>query len=145
MNTHFNFVKDDFVKLKNKKQIQSSVIYKDTSLNVFKVSEVMGNQVKLAYVDNPVPLCEIEPIPINGVDDKSIYYDPVVAASVIAPGQPIPEYRRDYTYYFDSFKRYQVGERTLREIIEEQNCNFVHEVQHFLQEKYHEDDLKIDY
>jgi len=145
MSTHFNFVKDDFVKLKNKEYIQSSVIYKGTSPNVFKISEIQGDQVKLAYVDNLVPLCEIEPIPINGIDDKGIYYDPVVAASIIAPGQPIPEHKRDYTYYLDRFKNDTFWEKTLHEIIDEEGLQFVHEIQHFLRDKYHVDDLRIDY
>ncbi len=144
MNTEF--IKGDIVRLKHLEKVQISPIYGSDSLNVFKISKIEDDRVKLEYVDETVPLLEIEAVPINGVDDKSVYYDPIIAASIIAPGQPIPVHKRDYSYFIESFKRITEDGKTFYEImIEEQGCKFVHEVQHFLRNRYHRDELKINY
>ena len=87
---------------------------------------------------------DIEAIPIDGVHDRSIYYDPIVAASIIPPGGKIPVHRTDYSYYMDKFENcYDVDKRTYAEVVRERGYQFVHEVQHWLNDEFDRDGLKI--
>lgn len=113
------------------------------SYNVFKILDIEDGKYKLGNIDGKVDLKEIEAIPIDGVHDRSIYYDPIVAASIIPPGRSVPVHRTDYSYYMDKFENcLDVDKRTYAEVVKERGYHFVHEVQHWLNDEFDRDSLK---
>jgi hypothetical protein len=135
--------KGDFIRLKDLDRWQINRI-SGKKLNVFEISNIEPEYVEVNNCKEKIPISEIEPIPINGRDDSKIYYDPIVAASIVFPGDTIPIYRKDYSYYYDSFKRYFFQSKNFQELVKEQDLQYVHQVQHFLIDKLHDDGLKID-
>ncbi len=131
---------------------------KDTYRNLYKsvlknrmVFEIWGinddGTVNLDMVDTHVPYSHIEPVRIDGVSDKDIYYDPFVAASFIAPGETPPVHYTDYSYYLEHFKRntFEGEEETLYDLCVSQKFRYVHEIQHWLRDVYGWDRLMINY
>lgn len=113
--------------------------------NLFKIKTINNDIVELHYVDGDVLMSDISPIPINGVDDVNIYYNPIVAASIVMPGDPIPVRRTNYSYYMEAFKNSTFQNKTFYDMIQEQNLSYVHEIQQFLRKRFRTDDLKINY
>lgn len=99
--------------------------------------------MKIRDCEKRISIDEIEAIPINGKDDLQIYYDPIVCASVVYPGKPMPAKQTDYTYYYTSLKKSFYKNQNFQELIEEQNIKYVHEVQQFLYEKFKDNGLRI--
>lgn len=140
------FKKGDFVRLdENAFALAVDNTFEET--NVFEIDSIddESGSVKLKDVKYSINIDDIEPIPIDGVHDKNIYYDPVIAASIVTPGQPVPVHHRDYSYYMDSFKRSTYEDKTFDVLIKDANCQFVHEVQHYLEEEFSSHDLKINH
>lgn len=135
------FVIGDFVRLKELQKFINIRVNK--KINIFEIKDIGNEYIRLDNIEPIVPLFAIEPIPINGIDDKEIYYDPIIMASFVRSGDPVPAYTRDDSYYVDSFSRTIYKERTLKEMIEEKQFKYVHEVQHFLKNEL-KDVLKID-
>ena len=139
------FEKGDFVKFKDTVYAgyTKKVFYSD---NIFKIIEIKSDGLlRLADIDQDVQLKDVEAIPVDGNHDKNLYYDPVIAAPIVAPGQPVPVHHSPAgEYYMDGLERTRVDNKTLKAIIEDHNCQFVHEVQHCLNSKMHRDDLKLD-
>lgn len=79
---------------------------------------------------------------MDGKEDKFIYFDPIIMASIVFPGDPIPVHRKDYTYYLDANVIFPHN-KTMRNFITENGFRFVHQLQHFLRAEYQTDDLKI--
>lgn len=54
---------------------------------------------------------------------------------------------RNHSYYLDAFEKVRIEkpDKTLRDLVCEQDFEYVHEVQHFLRRRYGSDDLKINY
>lgn len=127
------FEKGDIVSLKKNR----------VGLNLYKIGADLGDSVRLVNVDQSVPKKELVPVKVNGVDDRWIYYDPIVAASIIFPGDPSPVHNRDYSYYMDALTRSYDGKMVFKHIIEKEHLSYVHEVQHILRKKYGSDSLKI--
>lgn len=94
-------------------------------------------------IDDVISTEDLQYIPIDGQSDSMVYYDPVVMASIVKPGQPIPVYHTDYSYFMDSFGKCKDGEKTFKQMVEEKGFQFVHEVQHWLREEKQDDGLKI--
>ena len=119
-----------------------SVIYTD---NVFRIVKLLDNgSLRLADIETDVHRSNVEAIPVDGVHDRNIYYDPIIAASYVAPGQPVPVHPSQRgVYYLDGLEKTKYNNKTLRRIVEEKNCQFVHEVQHCLREEVQNDDLKL--
>jgi hypothetical protein len=90
-----------------------------------------------------IPLSEIQPIPINGKDDLKIYYNPVVMASIVAPGDSTPIHKTDYSYYIIALGRNSYQGKSLKELIEERNLKYIHEVQHYLFDEFNCEGLEI--
>lgn len=140
-----SFEKGDFVKFVDSvyEAYTKAVIYSD---NVFRIVKVLDNgSYKLADIEVEVPGNNVEAIPVDGVHDRNIYYDPIIAASYVAPGQPVPVHhsQRD-VYYIDGLANTRLENKiSLRQIVEEHDCQFVHEVQHCLREVVNNDDLKL--
>lgn len=137
------FMKDDYVRLKESvyEQLKNTLFYKD---NVFKINSLDLRNVELDLIGKKLEIDDIEPIPIDGIADNFLYYDPIVMASYIPPGQPAPIIQPDYSYYMENMKHWiDTDKKTFYEKIKQRNCQYVHEVQHFLREKDREDGLKI--
>lgn len=135
---------NDIVRLKDAKfeELRGKLWFSD---NAFVITgEVQEGVVSLKELDAPVALSEVQPMPISKKYASNIYYDPVIAASVVRPGDEIPVYNRDYTYFLDAFERVLIGDgSTLRIQAEKQGFKYIHELQHWLREKYGTDDLRI--
>ena len=138
------FEKGDFVKFVDSAydEYTKSVIYTD---NVFRIVKLLDNgSLRLADIETDVHRSNVEAIPVDGVHDRNIYYDPIIAASYVAPGQPVPVHPSQRgVYYLDGLEKTKYNNKTLRRIVEEKNCQFVHEVQHCLREEVQNDDLKL--
>ncbi len=137
-----NYRIGDFVKLQQPENYTNSRIFKK-DLNVFKILKLEDECVQLKHIAEVLPISAIAPIPVNGIDDKEIYYDPIIAGSIILPGDPIPVHYTNYTYYLDQLKKCIWGEKTFQEITSNEKFEYVHEIQHFLQDNFQHDDLKI--
>ena len=98
---------------------------------------------KLREMQDVVPVDQLQYIPIDGQSDVMVYYDPVVMASIVQPGKPVPVHHTDYSYFMDSFEKWKDGEETFRQIVEEKGFQFVHEVQHWLRDEMDDDGLKL--
>lgn len=134
---------NDIVKLKENKfaELKGKLWFKD---NAFVISEVMSNDVSLKELDEPVAASDLSPMPIGKNTAGNIYYDPIIAASIVRPGDDIPVYNRDYTYFWDAFERVREQDgTTLRTQAEKLSFKYVHEVQHWLRERFGSDDLKV--
>ena len=125
MNTSFEI--GDIVKLVNPQKIDKSFIFNE---NVFKIAAVNPDRFNL-----------------SGLKDRIIYYRPIIAGSTVLPGQPVPVHTTDYTYYLDAFAKVKLenSDKTLQDLVREQDFEYVHEIQHFLRRRYHNDELKINY
>lgn len=139
------FEKGDYVKFRETVYggYTKNVFYSD---NVFRIIEIkQEGLLRLSDIENDVPQKDVEAIPIDGIHDRNIYYDPIIAASYVAPGQPIPVHKSPAgEYYMEGLERTRLDKKTLKSIVEEHDCRFVHEVQHCLKRVLHRDDLKLD-
>ena len=111
--------------------------------NVFRILSKNETTAKLSDIDNEVPLNLLEPIPIDGVADSSIYYAPAIAADVILPGDSIPVHKKNISYYVEGFNTVHVDGHTLKDEFMAKKFRFVHEVQRWLQENGSRDELRV--
>ena len=139
-----DYQRNDIVRLKESKfdVLKPQLWFKD---NAFVISEVVNdNHVLIKELDEPVSVSDLRPMPIGKKYAGNIYYDPVIAASIVGPGDEIPVYSRDYTYFLEAFERVMEADgTTLRQYVEKTPFKYVHEVQHWLREGYGSDDLKV--
>ena len=134
------FETGDFVRFVDSEKNQNPTI------NIFEVQSVDEGYVRLCCINNPVPLSEISPITIDGVEDRWIYYAPSPMATFVEQGAPIPVFHTDYSYYMDAFERTTIDyNTTLKDKIASMEFKYVHEVQQYLRKVYKEDRLKINY
>jgi hypothetical protein len=119
------------------------------SNNIFEIEEITKDnenllKYKLYGIDDYLSEDFIEAIPIDGVHDIDIYYVPIVAGSFNPSSKPQSSIRSYKTYYMDSFKNDKFHDKTLDELLKDANCRFVHEVQHYLDNKFKQKhELKI--
>lgn len=140
----FEYQRKDIVRLREAvfDGLKEQLWFKDNVFEIYKVG--VEGMLSLVELDVPIPAKDILPIPINKKHAGNIYYDPVIAASVVGPDDDIPVHYTDYTYFMDSFGKVTDEDgTTLRTLVEEQKFKYVHEVQHWLREKYETDDLRI--
>lgn len=120
----------DFVKYKG-------MIYKIQSIN-------KDGEIRLSGIKDTVSLNDITPVKIDGVQDANIYYDPIVAAHMVALDEPIPSVIVNQGYYMESFKNdiFEDGISLFDKVVK---CRFayVHELQHWLLETQGQSGLKI--
>lgn len=138
------YQRNDIVRLGDSKfkEQKENLWFKD---NAFMISEVRDNgMLSLKELDEPVLASDLRPMPIEKNRAGNIYYDPVIAASIVSLGDEIPVYNRDYTYFLDAFEKViEPDGTTLRQNVEKKSFKYVHEVQHWLRERHGSDDLKI--
>jgi len=116
--------------------------FKDNAFVILEVGK--DGIVALKELDETVSAQDIRPMPINKSKAGNIYYDPIIAASIVGPGDKIPVYSTDYTYFMDAFERVMEPDATtLRSKVDEGRFKYVHELQHWLREQHGTDDLKV--
>lgn len=112
--------------------------------NIFRIISLDSKNVKIQDIDIELRIDNVEPIPIDGIADKDLYYDPIIMGSFVAPGQPIPVHNKDYSYYMEKMKScYDTDHKAFYDKIKQNNCQFVHEVQHILRKGVGEDRLML--
>lgn len=138
------YQRNDIVKLGDSKfdALKDQLWFSD---NTFVIAEVgMDGTVSLNELDEPISISEIMPLSISKKHAGNVYYDPIIAASIIGPDDEIPVHSTDYSYFMDAFGRVTEEDgTTLRALVEEQKFKYVHEVQHWLRGRYETDDLKV--
>ncbi len=147
----FSFIKvpeayknGDIVKLRHPEKYKKTDDVYCYQINLYKIASIIGCDVRLYNVPNVVPLSELQPVAINGVEDKWIYYDPQVAASFLFDDENKQGHSTDYSYYMDAFERTIEGGKTYKELVEKKHLTYVHEVQHWLRKRENgEDGLKV--
>lgn len=123
----------DFVKLRNSKfeTFFQGKYYKYLD-NIFEIRSIrVRNGIstyRLKDINKQLDTDDIEAIPIDGVNDFMIYY----TDSKDNPNQYNVE---DQAYYLESLAKHQLDGKTYLSLIQDANCKFVHEVQHFLEDK----------
>ncbi len=137
-----DFIINDLVRIKEQEysNYAKNVIWNE---NVFRILYIDDTIVKLSDIDNAIPINSIEPIPIDGIADACIYYDPVIAADIISPGTPIPIRQKDTSYYVNGLESMHMDDHTLKDEFLSFNFKYVHEVQHWLREDGCQDELDV--
>ena len=115
--------------------------------NLFIIKEVNKNEVGIALknVNQFFSFEDIIPVKIDGKEDRDIYYDPIVAASIVTEGEETPAVQRDSSeYYMVSLKKsYDENLESYYDKIHNKGIKYVHEIQHVIPSL--QDDLKIHY
>lgn len=115
--------------------------------NLFIIKEVNKNEVGIALknVNHFFSFEDILPVKIDGKEDRDIYYDPIVAASIVTEGEETPAVQRDSSeYYMVSLKKsYDENLESYYNKIHNKGIKYVHEIQHVIPSL--QDDLKIHY
>lgn len=140
---HFKFAKGDIVKFIDEANVRPDYLHNIE--NIFQIVSVEGSTVKLSRSFFPImeaDLSTITAVKMDGQEDKHIYYDPVIMASIVWSCDPVPVHHKDYTYYLDAQATF-CHNKTMRDFIAENGFRYVHELQHYLREHYQSDDLKI--
>lgn len=136
----------DFVRLHDNvyQQKLDSLSFKVNAFVVESIGQNPKDTIKLKGIENELSIGDVEAIPIDGIHDLCIYYDPIIAASYVGADGYVPAYNTDYSYFIDNFKIRQVdGKGTLYDEIKKTNVQFVHEVQHWLSSEFNDNGLKI--
>lgn len=136
----------DFVRLCDNvyQQKLDSLSFKVNAFVVESIGQNPKDTIKLKGIENELSIGDVEAIPIDGIHDLCIYYDPIIAASYVEADGYVPAYNTDYSYFIDNFKIQQVdGKGTLYDEMKKTNVQFVHEVQHWLSSELNDNGLKI--
>jgi len=147
----FSFIKvpeeyrrGDIVKLKHPEKYRKSDDVHSYRINLYKITSIKGDEARMEGVSDVIPICELLPVAVDGVEDRWIYYDPQVAASFMFDEDDYIGESRDYTYYMDALGKMTEGGKSYMEMIEKKKLMYVHEVQHWLRKKDNgEDGLKV--
>lgn len=129
------FRRGDIVKLKHPEEYRKSDDVFGYRINLYKIASLHGNEAKLESVSDVIPVSELLPVAVNGVEDRWIYYDPKIEAPFLFDDEKYDGGCRDFTYYMDALKAMTEGGKTYREMIEKKKLMYVHEVQHWLRKK----------
>lgn len=136
----------DFVRLHDNvyQQKIDSLNFKVNAFVVESIGQNPKDTIKLKGIENELSIGDVEAIPIDGIHDLCIYYDPIIAASYVGADGHVSAYNTDYSYFIDNFKNRQVdGKGTLYDEMKKANVQFVHEVQHWLSSELNDNGLKI--
>lgn len=137
-------VEGDFVQIKWKvfAALNKSFLGDTNLFTILKIHE--EGQYALSGWNIQLSKHELRPVFIDDEVSHCIYYDPVVAASTIAPGGSIPNYQTNYDYFMKHFENcYDNNKVSFKEQVEKKGFLYVHEVQHWLREEFGRDDLKV--
>ena len=132
------FRKGHLVKLKEDVFIRTKKTHqphKAVDVNIFEITKIGNTKVKLSGIDKELSINEIEPIPVNGVDDRWIYFEPCVAATRTEYSQIQEPIYTDYTYYLSAIKNINnSGMNTSK-------FKYVHEVQNHIKDDFPSGDM----
>ena len=137
----------DFIRVKD--PVYQKVLAEHPDLiygeNIFIVGDISDDdQIITREAKIILSFDKIEAVLIDGKEDAIVYYDPIVMASYVEVGQPVPVHETDYSYYMDHFKRcYGTRNMSYYDLVEQQGFQFVHEVQHWLMDEMHENRLML--
>ena len=137
------FEKGDIVCLKHPEFYKKNDDVFRYGINLYKIVSLDGDKVCLDGVAQELLLSELLPVVTDGVEDRWIYYEPIVAASIMFPGESMPIHHTDYSYYLDALERNYEGKKSFKELVKKEHLVYVHEIQHYLRKKFHNDWLKI--
>ena len=137
------FSRGDIVKLEHPEMFKKTSDFHEYVTNLYKILTIGENTVNLCGVQQEVPKSEIKPVNVDGVEDRWIYYNPIIAASIVFPGEEVPAHKKDYSYYMDAFEHCYDEKKTYKELITNAQIVYVHEVQHMLRKRYQDDFLVI--
>ena len=129
------FRRGDIVKLKHPEKYRKSDDVYCYRINLYKIVSIKGDEVRMEGVSDVIPISELFPVTVNGVEDRWIYYDPQVAASFLFDEDNYKGGYRDYSYYMDALRDMKEGGKSYRDMIEKKKLMYVHEVQHWLRKK----------
>lgn len=136
----------DFVRLHDNVYHQKidTLNFKVNAFVVESIGQNPNDTITLKGIENELSVGDVEAIPIDGIHDLCIYYDPFIAASYVGADGHAPAYNTDYSYFIDHFNYVQVGGKgTLYDEMKKTNVQFVHEVQHWLSSELNDNGLKI--
>lgn len=131
----------DFIKLKDRRKFIIDR-YDPLEVNIYEITFLSEDFIKIKDCIEVIPFNEIEPIPINGQDDYFIYYDPIVMASVLRPGEIPPIHRTNYDYFMNRFQNCKFENTQYLDVFKGDEFKYVHQIQHYLR-KYNDNGLKI--
>lgn len=137
------FENGDIVKLKTPALLKIADGALGRSINLYKIISRQGDMVRLDGLSKPVSKKDLVSVKVDGLEDKWIYYDPVVAAALVFSDDPIPVHKTDYSYYLDALNRSYEGKKSFKELVDKEHLFYVHEIQHYLHKKFGSDDLRI--
>jgi len=132
----------DFVKLEHPEKYPKDNDIFGRKVNVYKIKSMGKDSVNLENVGIKVPMGEIKPIGIDGIEDRWIYFDPYIAASISFDGS-VKTCNVNYTYYIERFDNCFIKDKSYRQIVEKKKLRYVHEVQHWLKDATGQDGLKV--
>lgn len=134
----------DIIKLRNPQLYKKSVNVWEYGINLYKIVFLGDKTIRVVDVDRDISKTEILPVAVDGVEDRWIYYDPVIAASIVFSGEEIPTHYKDFSYYMDAFEHSFDDKRvSFKELVKKAHLVYVHEIQHFLRKRFGDDYLKI--
>lgn len=140
------YKKNDIVRLDNRyfEEICAKLLYKENLFYIEEKSE-NGKFLNLRDVECQVPSSKVFPVRIDGVEDRNVFYNPMIAASIVPDGKELPSYNVDEDeYYIEHLKKCSDSDgRRYYDILQDKQLSYVHEIQHELPEIG--DDLKIHY
>lgn len=140
------FQSNDIVRLSKKEfEILSKELFFPQNLFVVKEINIVEDSILLNNINQKFSFEDIRPVRIDGEEDRDIYYEPIVAASLINVGEAIPVVHRDtYEYYMDALKRsYNEHHESYYDEIRNIGARYVHEIQNKIPLLRY--DLKIHY
>lgn len=140
------FRQNDLVRLNNTKfkSLSKELFFPQ---NLFVIKEIIANEdsIVLSNVNHLFTYDDIQPVKIDGIEDRDIYYDPIVEAGVATKENDIPVIHRDISeYYMDALKKaYNEQHISYYNQIHDLGLKYVHELQHKIPSL--QKDLKIHY
>ncbi|EGJ71690.1 hypothetical protein Bcop_1496 [Bacteroides coprosuis DSM 18011] len=109
--------------------------------NLFQIAKIWANEVRLSWQRHIYDVNELKPIPINGVDDRSIHLQVEPYSPCVLDGMSLPMEDADRGYYLDKIK--SLGWDKLLQLIEQQRIKYVHQVQRYLDDNFAGCQLKL--
>jgi len=123
----------DFIRLKNlsKHYLDITTL---SDINIFEIKDIIEDvEYVITDCETRIPISDIEPIPINGQDDKYISFNSSPMAKYVDYNDVAPNMKCETSYFLDDFKQILDEDENKQEIV--QNFKFVHEVQHYLRDE----------
>lgn len=107
--------------------------------SVFEIEEIKDGKVRGKYYNTWYDISEIEPVEIGSGLDSGITLGSKIpiAASYVAPGEPIPVFKKLH------FLEYTVDGISIRNVVQENDIKYIHELQRWLKENMPNSILKL--